>query len=208
IEQGMQEEAVRQVKRWQNRSTPNILCLHETGWHEGIVGLVASRVKEAIHKPVFAFAPAQQEGFLKGSGRSIQGLHLKDVLERVATLQPNLLQALGGPAMAAGLTIASEDYTTLTEGVQQGGAELSTPELFQQVLETDGALTEQEISLPVAEEVRYAFPWGAGFAAPLFDGEFEVLNTCIVVERHLKFTLALSTRQGVQDGILFNASEV
>src|SRR5699024_6431743 len=207
IEQGMQEEAVRQVKRWQNRSTPNILCLHETGWHEGIVGLVASRVKEAIHKPVFAFAPAQQEGFLKGSSRSIQGLHLKDVLERVATLKPNLLQAFGGHAMAAGLTIASEDYTTFTKVVQQAVAELSTPELFQQVLETDGALTEQEISLPVAAEVRYAFPWGAGCAAPLFDGEFDELNTRIVGERHLKFTLGLPTRQGVVDGIYFNAPE-
>jgi len=207
IEHGMQEEAARQVRRWKGKQTGNILCLYEAGWHEGVVGLVASRVKEAIHKPVFAFAPAQQEGLLKGSGRSIQGLHLKDVLERVATLQPGLLHAFGGHAMAAGLTLASQHYQAFTEVVQQAVAELSSPELFERRIDTDGALVEDELSLLVAEQLRYAFPWGAGFAAPVFDGEFEVLRSRVVGERHVKLTLGLPARQSVIDGIYFNAPE-
>lgn len=207
IEFDMQEEATRQVQRWQGKKTPNILCLYEAGWHEGVVGLVASRVKEAIHKPVFAFAPAQQDGLLKGSGRSIQGLHLKDVLERVATLQPGLLHAFGGHAMAAGLTLPAKHYDAFAAAVQHAVAELSSPDLFARYIYTDGALAEEDISLPVAEHIRYAFPWGAGFEAPLFDGEFEVLHSRVVGECHVKFTLGLPARQGVVDGIYFNAPE-
>lgn len=204
IEQGMREEALVQVSRWQRRQLPPIVCLHESHWHEGVVGIVAARVREAIHRPVFAFAPAQQEGFIKGSGRSIKGLHLKDVLERVAALHPGLLQAFGGHAMAAGLTLQSDNLTTFRHAVEQAVNEVATAALFQPIIETDGPLEEEDISLAVAEEVNFAFPWGTGFDVPTFDGEFEVLSHRVVGEKHLKLTLGLPRRSGIVDAICFN----
>src|SRR5699024_11548089 len=136
----------------------------------------------------FALTAVELEVLLKGSGRTIQGLHVKDVLERVATLQPGLLHAFGAHAMAAGLTLASQHYQAFTEVVQQAVAELSSPELFERRIDTDGALVEDELSLLVAEQLRYAFPWGAGFAAPVFVGEFEVLRSRVVGERAVRLT--------------------
>lgn len=207
IEQGMREEALAQVQRWQQRRLPAIVCLFESHWHEGVVGIVAARVREAIHRPVFAFAPAQQKGFIKGSGRSIKGLHLKDVLERVAALHPDLLQAFGGHAMAAGLTLRQESLPVFRQAVEAAVNEVATAALFQPTIETDGELQESEINLAVAEEVRFAFPWGTGFDVPTFDGEFEVLSHRVVGEKHLKLTLGLPHRSGVVDAICFSPPE-
>lgn len=208
IQENMQFSAAEQVARWRQKTLPTVVCLYEDDWHEGVVGIVASRVKEELHRPVFAFAQAQEKGFLKGSGRSIPGLHLKDVLERVASLHPNVMQAFGGHAMAAGLTLPAEHYELFTQAVAEAALELSTPELFQPVVYTDGTLQEAEIALPMAEQLRFAFPWGAGFEAPLFDGEFEVVNSRVVGEKHLKLTVGLPSRSAVVDGIYFNPPEV
>ncbi len=207
IEQGMREEALAQVERWQQQQLPAVACLYESHWHEGVVGIVAARVREAIHRPVFAFAPAQQAGLVKGSGRSIKGLHLKDLLERVAALRPGLLQAFGGHAMAAGVTLPKTALSEFSHALQVAMAEVATEALFQPIIETDGELQENEINLALAEEVRFAFPWGTGFEPPTFDGEFEVLNHRVVGEKHLKLTLGLPRRSGVVDAIYFNPPE-
>ncbi len=204
IEQGMREEALAQVKRWQKNNLPPIACLYEPHWHEGVVGIVAARVREAIHRPVFAFAPAQAAGVIKGSGRSIAGLHIKDVLERVAALHPGLLEAFGGHAMEAGVTLRQERLPELQQALKSAVLEMVDQEAFQPVIHTDGTLSEADINLQTAQEVCYAFPWGVGFEPPTFEGKFEVLNHRIVGEKHLKFTLGLPARQGVVDGIFFN----
>src|SRR5690625_728666 len=229
IEQGMREEALAQVERWQQQQLPAVACLYESHWHEGVVGIVAARVREAIHRPVFAFAPAQQAGLVKGSGRSIKGLHLKDLLERVAALRPGvsrslrcnpkdllervaalrpgLLQAFGGHAMAAGVTLPKTALSEFSHALQVAMAEVATEALFQPIIEADGELQENEINLALADEVRFVFPWGTGFEPPTFDGEFEVLNHRVVGEKHLKLTLGLPRRSGVVDAIYFNPPE-
>lgn len=207
IEQGMRDEALAQVNRWKKHQVPQVACLFEPHWHEGVVGIVAARVREAIHRPVIAFAPAQQEGFIKGSGRSIKGLHLKDVLERVAALHPELLQTFGGHAMAAGLTLRHEHFGVFNQAIIRAVNEVANEDLFQPRVETDGALAENDINLAVAEEIRFAFPWGTGFESPTFDGEFEVLNHRVVGEKHLKLTLGLPQRRSVVDAICFNPPE-
>ncbi|MBZ2188473.1 single-stranded-DNA-specific exonuclease RecJ [Alcanivorax sp. JB21] len=206
IEQGMRDAAMAYVHALRERSSilPKALCLHDALWHEGVVGILASRVKEATHRPVVAFAPAQEAGLLKGSGRSIPGLHLRDVLDRVATANPGLLHRFGGHAMAAGMTLATERLDDFTRAFAQAVDEMAEPGLFDEVLETDGALADDELHIRHAELLSHAFPWGQGFPAPSFDGEFEVIEHRIVGERHLKLTLGLPATGGIIDGIHFN----
>ncbi|MCH8543709.1 MAG: single-stranded-DNA-specific exonuclease RecJ [Alcanivorax sp.] len=207
IEQGMRDAAMAYVHSLRERSStlPKALCLHDALWHEGVVGILASRVKEATHRPVVAFAPAQEAGLLKGSGRSIPGLHLRDVLDRVATANPGLLHRFGGHAMAAGMTLATERLDDFARAFEQAVDDMAEPGLFDEVLETDGALADDELHIRHAELLSHAFPWGQGFPAPSFDGEFEVIEHRIVGERHLKLTLGLPATGGIIDGIHFNA---
>lgn len=206
IEQGMRDAAMETVQRLRQKheTLPCALCLHDDQWHEGVVGILASRVKEATHRPVVAFAPAQERGLLKGSGRSIPGLHLRDVLDRVATANPGLLHRFGGHAMAAGMTLAASDLPAFEVALQAAVDELSSPALFEEVVETDGPLADEELHLQHAELLSHAFPWGQGFPAPTFDGEFEVIEHRVVGERHLKLTLGLPGTGGIIDGIHFN----
>ena len=207
IEQGMREAAMEEVQRLrqQGEPLPPVLCLHDRGWHEGVVGILASRVKEATHRPVLAFAPAREPGMLKGSGRSIAGLHLRDALERVATRHPGLLEKFGGHAMAAGLTLASDALESFRGALRASVEEVAEPSLFEEVVLTDGALAEEEISLANAELLAHRIPWGQGFPAPCFEGRFEVLQHRIVGERHLKLVLGLPASGAVVDAIHFNA---
>ena len=207
IEQGMRDAAMGYVQQLRQRhpTLPPALCLHEDGWHEGVVGILASRVREATHRPVLAFAPAREPGVLKGSGRSIAGLHLRDVLERVASAQPGLLQRFGGHAMAAGVTLASADLPRFAAALSDAVTAMALPGLFDEVVETDGELTPSQLDLVHAELLCHAFPWGQGFAPPSFDGRFEVLDHRVVGERHLKLTLGLPQTGGIIDGIHFNA---
>lgn len=206
IEQGMRDEAMIQVQRLKEQGElPLGLCLHDEHWHEGVVGILASRVKEAVHRPVIAFARAQEKGLLKGSGRSIQGLHLRDALDAVATRHPGLLRKFGGHAMAAGLTLPAAHLQTFRQSFAETVALLAPAEIFTSVVDTDGELAEEEITLRNAELLAHAFPWGQGFPAPRFDGEFEVLDQRVVGERHLKLTLGLPSTRAVVDAIHFNA---
>ena len=169
-----------------------------------MVGILASRVKEIIHRPVIAFAPAQQPGTLKGSGRSIPGLHLRDALDAVATANQGLLSKFGGHAMAAGLSLERDKLDQFKVAFEKAVSELLSPRALEKVVETDGELDDHELSLSNAELLSHRFPWGQGFPAPCFDGEFEVLKHRIVGERHLKLTLGLPGVNGIIDAIHFN----
>lgn len=204
IEHGMRDAAMVEVSRLNPENLPAGLCLYGKEWHEGVVGILASRVKEIIHRPVIAFAPAQQPGTLKGSGRSIPGLHLRDALDAVATANPGLLSKFGGHAMAAGLSLELAKLDQFKVAFEKAVSELLSPRALEKVVETDGELDDHELSLANAELLSHRFPWGQGFPAPCFDGEFEVLKHRIVGERHLKLTLGLPGVSGIIDAIHFN----
>lgn len=206
IETGMQQEAEKQLARLDLKGElPCVLSLYSGDWHEGVVGLLASRIKEKCQRPVFAFADSQQDGLVKGSGRSLAGIHLRDVLAEVATLAPDLLDKFGGHAMAAGLTLARDKLPRLRELLVQVVARQMTPELLTHKVVVDGRLDEQELTVTHAEQLSFAMPWGQGFPAPLFHGEFEVLSQKLVAEKHLKLTLGLPATHGIIDAIHFNA---
>lgn len=172
------------------------LCLHEPDWHQGVIGILASRLKEKFHRPVIAFAEGH-EGELKGSGRSIPGLHLRDAIDLVSKREPELIKKFGGHAMAAGLTIDSAHLPRFRECFEAVCSELLTPALLTRVIETDGALKASETSLELAQLMRTEV-WGQAFPDPSFQGEFEVAQQRIVGEKHLKLRLA-------QDGLSFEA---
>ena len=167
IEHGMRDAAMIEVSRLNPENLPAGLCLYGKEWHEGVVGILASRVKEAIHRPVIAFAPAQQPGTLKGSGRSIPGLHLRDALDAVATANPGLLSKFGGHAMAAGLSLERDKLDQFKVAFEKAVSERLSPKALEKVVETDGELDDHELSLANAELLSHRFPWGQGFPACL-----------------------------------------
>lgn len=164
------------------------LCLHEPDWHEGLVGLVASRVRERVHRPVFAFAKAQ-DGKLKGSGRSIDGFHLRDALAAIDTRQPQLIERFGGHAMAAGLTLPAANYAAFAAAFDLVVREQLDAAALQGEHLTDGELPSEWLSVESASLLREAGPWGNGFPEPVFDGVFVVNDTRIVGGRHLRLGL-------------------
>ena len=164
---------------------PAALSLYDPAWHPGVVGLVAARVKEQLHRPVIAFAAAEG-GLARGSARSVPGVHIRDVLEAVHTRCPGLIERFGGHAMAAGLTLASARLKEFgTEFALEVGRR-AEPALLSGTLLTDGPLTPAELNLATAEALRQGGPWGAGFAEPCFDGEFVVVESRVLGGRHLK----------------------
>ncbi|WP_122071553.1 single-stranded-DNA-specific exonuclease RecJ [Salmonella enterica] len=205
IEQGMQAEALILCEKLERSSEtlPGGLAMYHPEWHQGVVGILASRIKERFHRPVIAFAPAG-DGTLKGSGRSIQGLHMRDALERLDTLYPDLMIKFGGHAMAAGLSLEEHKF----EQFQQRFGELVTewldPALLQGEVISDGPLSAAEMSMEVAQLLRDAGPWGQMFPEPLFDGRFRLLQQRLVGERHLKGMVEPVGGGPLLDGIAFN----
>lgn len=205
IEQGMQVEALTLCEQLEKSTEelPYGLAIYHPEWHQGVVGILASRIKERFYRPVIAFAPAG-DGILKGSGRSIAGLHLRDALERLDTLYPDLMLRFGGHAMAAGLSIEEARF----EEFQQRFAELISdwldPSALEGVIWTDGELENAMLTLDTAEQLRDAGPWGQAFPEPVFDGEFKILQQRLVGERHLKVTVEPVGGGTLLDGIAFN----
>ncbi|HBM3061074.1 TPA: single-stranded-DNA-specific exonuclease RecJ [Klebsiella oxytoca] len=205
IEQGMQAEALTLCEKLERSSEtlPGGLAMYHPQWHQGVVGILASRIKERFHRPVIAFAPTG-DGTLKGSGRSIQGLHMRDALERLDTLYPGLILKFGGHAMAAGLSLEEARF----EEFQQRFGELVTewldPALLQGEVVSDGPLAAAEMSMEVAQMLRDAGPWGQMFPEPLFDGRFRLLQQRLVGERHLKVMVEPVGGGPLLDGIAFN----
>lgn len=203
IEAGMQAEALTQLEHLDvsEEQKPFGLCLYDAGFHQGVVGILASRLRERYHRPTIVFADAGN-GELKGSGRSIQGLHLRDVLDRVATTHTGLITKFGGHAMAAGLSIAAQDYSAFADAFDRATAEALNHRPPEPVIETDGLLAEHELTLSVAEGLQRYGPWGQHFPEPVFDGTFDVISQRLVAEKHLKLVLAVNDAQF--DAIAFN----
>ncbi len=190
IEADMQQQAHAAMDRLHldGPGLPRGLCLFDESWHLGVIGLVAARIKERVHRPVIAFAPAN-ECELKGSARSVSGLHIRDALDNIAAREPALLAKFGGHAMAAGLTLARADFEAFARAFdEEVSCWLSDDDLRGRIF-TDGELKGDDFSLELAEALRGGGPWGQGFPEPLFDGCFEVLDRRVVGEKHLRLTL-------------------
>ncbi len=171
---------------------PVAACLFDAEWHPGVVGLVASKMKDRLHRPVIAFAPAEPgAAMLRGSARSIPGFHIRDALAAVDARHPGLLEKFGGHAMAAGMSLPLERLDAFRSAFEQQVLATLDPALLQQQLLSDGELSATELDFHHAEALRLAGPWGQGFPEPLFDGHFEVLKWRVLKERHLKLELRL-----------------
>ena len=183
---------------------PVALCLFDPEWHPGVVGLVASKMKEKLHRPVIAFAPAEPgSSTLRGSARSIPGFHIRDALANVDSAHPGLMGKFGGHAMAAGLTLEESDLPGFEAAFRQQAQAMLDPAMLQAELLSDGELSAAEFDAVHAEALRNAGPWGQGFDEPLFDGEFEVLDWRVVGERHLKLSLRVEGRREPLNAIHF-----
>jgi single-stranded-DNA-specific exonuclease len=206
IEARMQTEALAAVRglaeRDPNAEQRSAVCLFDAQWHQGVVGLVASRVKDRLRRPVIAFAAAGEE--LRGSARSVPGIHIRDVLAQIDARHPGLIGRFGGHAMAAGLSLpraALDPFAACFDAAVAAWPERSA---LRDVIETDGALAVEEIALPTAEALRAGGPWGQAFPEPSFDGVFTVRTARVVGERHLKMWVH-GERNRAFDAIAFNS---
>lgn len=209
LQEDMQREAFETVTalldQLEDDSLPPALTLFDEGWHQGVVGLVASRIKDAIHRPVVAFAPEEAGSTrLKGSARSIRGLHVRDALAVVDARNPGLMEAFGGHAMAAGLTMQGEGLETFTRALEVAVSDqLDGAEPVNEI-RTDGELEPADLSLEMAFNLEQSGPWGQRFPEPLFDGWFEVADQRIVGQKHLKMKLLPVGGHDEIDAIAFN----
>ncbi len=204
IESKMQKEAFSAIDHLNlSQQLPPGVCLYKEEWHQGIVGLVASRVKERVHRPTIAFAKMNDDT-LKGSARSISGLHIRNVLEAVATKYPGLITKFGGHAMAAGLSLPLKRYEEFQQAFATEVGRNFNEEDFRLRLISDGELTSEELTLELAELVDQAGPWGQGFPEPIFDGCFKLVNQRVVGQQHLKLILQVPESNYYLDGIAFH----
>jgi single-stranded-DNA-specific exonuclease len=180
------------------------VCLYDASWHQGVVGLVASRVKEKLRRPVIAFAKADERN-LRGSARSVPGVHVRDVLEAIATREPELVEKFGGHAMAAGLSLPLANLDRFARAFDVEVARVMAGVQGGDAIETDGELSWEQIALPLAEALRGGGPWGSAFPEPLFDGLFELRGARIVGDRHLKFQVVAAEGRGGFEAIAFNS---
>ncbi|MFB3090813.1 MAG: DHHA1 domain-containing protein, partial [Gammaproteobacteria bacterium] len=183
------------------------VCLFNEDWHQGVVGILASKIKDKIHRPVIAFAK-DKDGFIKGSARSISCVHIRDVLDTIAGQHPGLIDKFGGHAMAAGMTIKELDFEAFKQAFDRELRRFVNAEDLNGSLHSDGELTPDEITFGLANVIQEAGPWGQGFPEPQFDGEFELVESRIVGEKHLKLQLRTQSQSGGQgkviDAIAFN----
>ena len=202
IEQGMQREALAQLKELPVESMPFGLCLFDPDWHQGVIGILASRLKERYFRPTFAFADAG-DGMLKGSGRSVPGFHIRDALSVVAAQHPELISKYGGHAMAAGLTLPEANFAVFSRAFDAEVRRQLREEDLTGRLMSDGSLAVEEFHLELARALRNAGPWGQHFPEPLFHGVFQLVEQRIVGERHLKVVLKTECGSVKLDGIAF-----
>lgn len=205
IEQGMKEEALAICERlkFNQQDMPYGLALFQRDWHQGVIGILASRIKERYHRPVIAFADAGN-GEIKGSCRSIPGLHMRDVLDLIDTQNPGMILKFGGHAMAAGLTIAEDQLEAFSRAFDQAVRNELDEAALKGVLLTDGALQPQDMTMQTAEMLRAGGPWGQQFPEPMFDGQFRLLHQKLVGSKHLKMMLEPMQGGSVIDAIAFN----
>lgn len=206
IEQEMQQQALTLLDKLEldDAELPFGVCLYQEDWHQGVIGILASRIKDKLNRPVVAFA-AGDDGELKGSARSVAGFHIRDGLDAVAAKHPHLLKKFGGHAMAAGMTIVADQLESFQQAFDAEVRRQMSAEQLQHAVLTDGELSGDDFTLPVAELLREGGPWGQHFPEPLFDGEFALLQQRIVGQRHLKVVLMEPQTGMAIDGIHFNA---
>ncbi len=203
IEQSMQREALVQLKDLPLDNLPFGLCLFEPEWHQGVIGILASRMKERYHRPVIAFADAGG-GLLKGSARSIPGLHIRDTLDAVAARFPELISKFGGHAMAAGLSLQAIHYEAFAKAFDAEVRRQLTADDLTGRIYSDGCLAAHEFDLQLAQQLRHAGPWGQRFPEPLFHGDFKIISQRLVGEKHLKLVLQSAQNAPALDAIAFN----
>ena len=206
IESDMQEQALRELARLelvQEAEPPVAMTLYQPGWHQGVIGILASRIKDRIHRPTIAFADGDP-GQIKGSARSIPGIHIRDILDAVAVRHPGLISKFGGHAMAAGLSLATQDYEAFSRAFVEEVARHAEDVELQAVLDSDGELAEAEFQLELATALRFAGPWGQHFPEPVFDGVFQIVSQRLVGEKHLKLVLFPASGSVLLDAIAFN----
>ncbi|WP_448679679.1 single-stranded-DNA-specific exonuclease RecJ [Pseudomonas nicosulfuronedens] len=203
IEQGMQREALAQLKELPVEEMPFGLCLFDPEWHQGVIGILASRLKERYHRPTIAFADAG-DGTLKGSARSVPGFHIRDALDAVAARHAGLISKFGGHAMAAGLSLPQENFGAFAAAFDaEVRRQLDEEDLTGRLL-SDGQLGAEEFHLELARALRQAGPWGQHFPEPLFHGIFQIVQQRVVGERHLKLVLKTECGSLQLDAIAFN----
>ncbi|QSX39125.1 single-stranded-DNA-specific exonuclease RecJ [Shewanella sedimentimangrovi] len=205
LEAGMQQEALASLQRLSlaDSELPWGIALYRDDWHQGVIGILASRIKDRYHRPVIAFADAG-DGEIKGSARSIKGLHMRDLLELINSRHPGLLLKFGGHAMAAGLSLRATDFGAFAAAFEQAVQQLLAPEQLTGEILSDGELEPRWLTLETAELLRGAGPWGQGFEEPLFDGRFRLLQQRLVGDKHLKMVLETGCGSLMLDAIAFN----
>lgn len=212
LQDDMQAEALQILQNAQpeldNKSKGSFgFCLYDAGWHQGVVGLVASKIKDKLHKPVVAFAPeGKGSDLMKGSARSIRGIHIRDIFAHMDAQQPGLINTFGGHAMAAGLSLPIANLGRFEEQFNRSLNALVNPLVFTNVIETDGSLPVEHLNLETAQELRYAGPWGQAFPEPTFHDQFTVVNKRLVGGAHLKMLLQ-SQAGDIIDAIAFFQDE-
>jgi single-stranded-DNA-specific exonuclease len=182
---------------------PTGLCLFDPEWHQGVIGILAARIKQRFHRPAIVFARSQNDE-IKGSARSVPGLHIRDVLGAVATRHPGMVGKFGGHAMAAGLTLAESDFDAFSRAFDAEVSKHLSADDLATVIWSDGQLDDDELSLDTARLLREGGPWGQGFPAPVFDGDFTILGQRVVGDHHLKLSLQPVAGHSRIDGIAFN----
>lgn len=202
IEAGMREQAFAYVDAMPEASLPDCVCVFDPRWHQGVVGLIASRVRERCHRPAIAFARSDN-GEVKGSARSVPGVHIRDLLEGVSTARPGLIRRFGGHAMAAGLSLAEEHFKEFSTVAAAQLARLYPNADFSGAIMSDGSLPPSSLNLGFAKLLREAGPWGAGFPEPVFCDDFEVIEQRTVGDNHLKMRLREPRGGDVLDAIAF-----
>ncbi|MGZ5051548.1 MAG: single-stranded-DNA-specific exonuclease RecJ [Methylobacter sp.] len=205
IEGQMKNEAMAllsEMKKLDEHHLPAGVCLFDANWHQGVIGILASRIKDQLHRPVIAFAPAGKDE-IKGSARSIAGVHIRDVLSDIAAAHPKLLSKFGGHAMAAGMSLKMHDYPSFALAFDEMVRKRLDDVDLEQKIYSDGELTEQEMTIEFADMLQNAGTWGQEFPEPLFDGFFDVIQSRIVGQRHLKLMLRKPFGELLIDAIAF-----
>lgn len=206
VEQEMQFQALQTLKKMSfgaAKTLPIGLCLFDESWHQGVIGILASRIKDKMHRPVIAFAK-DKEGVIKGSARSISGIHIRDILVEVDTTYPNLIIKFGGHAMAAGLSLKQDNLKLFSEAWNTILAKHVTKNILEKIIETDGELTHEDFTLRFAEILQEHGPWGQQFPEPVFDGRFKIIDETILAGKYLKFILSPENSELSIEAVAFN----
>lgn len=207
IEREMQEQALVDLNSLhldEDKTLPMGLCLFDPHWHQGVIGILASRIKDKFHRPIIVFAQGNED-FIKGSARSIPNIHIRDVLDAVATQNPGLITKFGGHAMAAGLSLPLSNFEEFKKKFDEEVSRQMRPEYLDNIIYSDGELASDNFEINLAEILRTSEPWGQAFPEPIFDGMFEVIQQRVVGEKHLKLVLKPEAGNLAIDAIAFNA---